>query len=153
MSGDGIHVRRLVTVAVMSAACALADEPEVALYGTVAGNPFLTALDELGVVARVAPIAKLRDGPVDSDGVIVVAGQYPQTLALGDAEWRTISGYLERGANVYVEYAYVPGWTVGKPRQMGYDRIVVPEAAARSNLPGLTILEEHQSHRLTLALP
>ena len=40
------------------------------------------------VVAHVAPLAKLREGPVDCDGAIVRADQYPQALAMGDAEWR-----------------------------------------------------------------
>lgn len=146
--------RAVLLGAILACAVARAGDARVVIYGAPQTNAFLPALRELGVEHEAQPLAKLADGPLDADAVLVLAEGYPKPLDLSAQACQAIDAHLARGTSVYVEFASWPELGASKIETAGYERIFVPEsAAARLGLAARLILEEHQSRRFVAQAP
>ena len=147
-------------VALLSAAAPLAAAtPPDLVFACGPSNDLYQVLAASGhTYPRRATPAEAVDAASGGDGVLVLAGGYPETLTEIPAV--VYEAAAAKGVRLYVEYpATVPGLALGElrdfrtgPYGVRYDRAVVSSDAFGPELPKLSILAIHDCRYVPVAV-
>ncbi|MHB8996273.1 MAG: galactose-binding domain-containing protein [Armatimonadota bacterium] len=138
---------RLLLVLLLCAT-ALHAQPRLALLGSPPQNGFIPVAEELGLKleATVAPF------PADYAALLICAPQYPTVAPLSEPAREAMQGFLEAGKAVYIEYTPLPGLIGDTPDTARFERLYLPTDALSTDLPPLSLFEEHSSRYLPLTV-
>jgi hypothetical protein len=101
---------------------------------------------------RFTTPARAVSAAPEGSAVLLLADEYPvRALAVSDALFREAK---ERKLRLYVEFpAWLPGITLGTPRQIQWERFIVRDPALGTDLPPGRLLMPHQSWVIPASAP